>query len=271
MEQREDSLCLVTAFMDIGRGEWQTFTRSVKEYIASFMPYLNLNHDLIVFIDQTYSSSLQWILEKDPPVANVKIIPIDREWMNTNIRAYSKLEMEGKIMESQNYNGIIGHRKHCPECSHPEYNIMQHAKIDFVCYAIENELSKASHFAWTDFGYFKSSAMLNPKGTNKLDLGRFDLDRINFQTINPIEDRDQQTMYTLQCAPEKIGGFFYLGSRDLLLSYQKLYHQVNDEFHRMGLVDDDQHFMIKCYFRRKDMFKLWDLNGWHKIYTTFCV
>lgn len=267
----EYKLCLVTAFMDIGREGWVTFTRSCQEYISSFLPYLNLDHDIVVFIDRKHSALLQKIIERDEPVANIKIIGIDRGWMADNIRAYSKLEMEGKIMNSENFNAIIRHRKHCPECSHPEYNIMQHSKIDFVCYAIKNELSDASHFAWTDFGYFKNSTMLNPTGTRRLDLEKFDLTRINFQTINPIDNRDQETIYTLQCAPEKIGGFFYLGSRELLLEYQKMYHSVNDDFHRMGLVDDDQHFMIKCYFRNKDIFKLWDLGGWHKIYTTFCV
>jgi hypothetical protein len=174
-------------------------------------------------------------------------------------------------MNNEHFQKLVQHRKECPETYCPEYNIMQHSKIDFVCYAIDNKLSDAKYFAWTDFGYFKNDAMIYQKGKNTLDINRFKLDKINFQTINPVDERDNSIAYTITYAPEKIGGFFYMGSRSQLKIYQSIYHEIYDDFHRLGLVDDDQHFMIRCYFKRKDLFHLWDLGGWHKIYTTFCV
>lgn len=268
---KENTLCVVTSFLDIGRSEWTTYSRTVNEYFTSFIPYLRLDHDIIVFIDDKHAAALQALIDADVNAANIMVIPINREWMKRNIYAYSKLDMENKIMQSEDFKKIIQHRTHCPETYSPEYNIMQHSKIDFVCYAIERGLSKAEYFAWSDFGYFKTNEMQPKSRVSKLDLTKFNLSKINFQTINEVDDKDAIIMYTLIYAPEKIGGFFYLGSKDLLKEYQSLYHSVYEKFHRMGLVDDDQHFMLQCYFAKKDIFHLWNLGGWHKIYTTFCM
>lgn len=265
-------VCLVTAFLDIGRDEWNTYSRSVSEYFTSFLPYLRLHHDIIVFMDDRHSLNLQSLISKCSPSARVKIVPINREWMKDHIFAYSKLKMETLIMNSDGFKQLIpDYRKGCPETYSPEYNIMQHAKIDFVCHAIDANYSQCRYFAWTDFGYFKNDSMTMDTAKTKLDITKFDLEKVNFQTINPVDERDRNVMYTLTYAPEKIGGFFYFGGIEPLKEYQKIYHDVYSEMHRMGIVDDDQHMMIRSYFRNKSLFRLWDLGGWHKIYTTFCV
>ena len=267
----EPTVCIVTAFMDIGRDVWKVYSRTVNEYFTSFIPYLRMDHHVIVFIDDKHYKALQKLVSADVNAAEVTIIPINWEWMKTNIYAYGKIEMERKIMETLSFQNIIQHRKECPETYSAEYNSMQHSKIDFVCYAINNKLSKAEYFAWSDFGYFKTFDMQPQSQIGKLDLNKFKLDKINFQTINPVSDEDRNIIYTLRCAPEKIGGFFYLGSGELLKEYQSLYHRIYDGFHRLGLVDDDQHFMLQSYFEKKELFHLWDMGGWHKIYTNFCV
>lgn len=257
------SLCLVTAFFDIGRNAWSQYRRSVDEYFNSFKPYLDLKHEMIVFIDDRYSQQFRDLCNNN---TNITIIDINMDWLMTNIHAYGRLDQERAIMKSDSYKQLVSHRSSCPECFIPEYNMLQHAKIDFVCYVIVNKLSSAEYFAWTDFGYFKSSKLMP---NNPLQLDKFDLKKINFQTINPVREIDNDINYTLKVARETIGGFFHLGSKELLLKYQELYHEVHEDFHNKGVVDDDQHLMLQCYFRNRDMFHLWDLHGWHLIYTYF--
>lgn len=271
-KSQSENLCLVTAFLDIGRDGWHTYSRTVSEYMLSFLPYLRLNHDIIVFIDERHHKCLHDLINLDPVNANVTLISINKEWMSQQIHAYTKLELESKIMNSKSFQHLIPeYRKGCPETYSPEYNMMQHAKTDFVWYAIDHNLSTAEYFAWTDFGYFKNSTLQMENGKNRLDITKFNLEKINFQTINRVDDNDNNVLYTLAVAPEKIGGFFHMGSRILLKEYRELYHMCHEELHRMGVVDDDQHIMLRCYFKRKDLFHLWDLGGWHKIYTEFCV
>ena len=51
-ENEKERICLVTAFIDIGREEWtSTFTRSNKNYLNAFLPHLQLHEELIIFLD----------------------------------------------------------------------------------------------------------------------------------------------------------------------------------------------------------------------------
>jgi protein YibB len=263
------SLCLVTAFFDIGRDTWSSYPRSLANYFYSFEPYLDMRQEMIVYIDDRYLTIFTELCHSNQ---YIKIIGINGEWLSQHIHAYNQLEREREIIHSDSFKQLIANRLSCepqfipPECTIPEYNMLQHSKIDFVCHAILNNLSSAPYFAWTDFGYFKLSNFIP---NDSLDLTKFNLDKINFQTINPVQEEDKQILYVLKLAPERIGGFFYLGSRELLLSYQTLYHDVYTEFQSMNIADDDQHLMLQCYFRQPELFHLWDLGGWHRIYTHF--
>jgi len=257
------SLCIVSAFLDIGRQGWSTFPRSINQYFNNFMPYTRMSHEMIVFMDDRYSKELE-LLCKD--AKHITIISINRDFMKEHIYAYQQLDRECEIMESSKFKQIIKHRLSHPECSKPEYNIMQHAKVDFLAYVINNTLSSAKYYAWSDFGYFQ---LPNRFSSRPLDLNKFDLDKINFQGINMLSDNDHDIMYTLTNAPERVGGFFYLGNKDQLLKYQQLYHEVCTDFHKMGIVDDDQHIMIQCLFRQPGLFKVWNLGGWHLAYNYF--
>lgn len=257
------SLCLVSAFLDIGRQDWNTFHRSMDQYFRNFYPYTKINHEMIVFMDDKYVDLLRKLCEN---AGHIAIIPINRAWMKEHIHAYRQLSRESEIMQSTQFKGLIKHRLHHPECSKPEYNIMQHAKIDFVCHVIEKGLSMADYYAWTDFGYFQNQSTIP---SNSLDITKFDLERVNFQAINPFTRLDFNIMYTLTNAPERVGGFFFLGNIEQLKKYQKLYHSICSEFHGKGIVDDDQHIMIQSIVKDPDLFKVWMLGGWHLVYTHF--
>lgn len=257
------SLCLVTAFLDISRGEWKSFQRTTRQYINNFLHYKKLGHELIVFIDDKHIDILRELCVN---WENLTIIPINREWMKENIHAYRLLDKEKEIMDSPKFKESVKHRIHHPECCKPEYNIIQHSKIDFVCFAIKQNLSKADHYAWTDFGHFQHSSLVPESG---LDLNKFDLTKINYTGPSPLTKDDFNITYTLTQAPERIGGAFYLASKEKMFEYQELYHKVHQHFHDLGIVDDDQHIAIQCYFREPSKFKLFVVGGMLHTYLFF--
>ena len=263
------SLCLVSAFLDIGRQGWSVFQRSMTQYFMNFFPYIKmlqssfgLQAEMIVFMDDKHVDALRQLCR----MSNITIIPINRTWMQEHIHAYRQLPRETEIMESSKFRNLVQHRLRHPECSKPEYNIMQHAKIDFVCHVIEQKLSQAKYYAWTDFGYFQNPSRIP---TRPLNIGKFDLERVNFQAMSEFTSLDFNIMYTLTQAPERVGGFFFLGNAEQLRKYQRLYHNICAEFHEQGIVDDDQHIMIQSVARDPDLFKVWNLGGWHLVYLYF--
>jgi GR25 family glycosyltransferase involved in LPS biosynthesis len=102
--------------------------------------------------------------------------------------------------------------------------------------------------------------------TRLLDTNNFDLSRINYSLINPISENDFDINYTLIQAPEVIGGFWFLGSKNVLLSYQQLYMETFLEFQNNNIADDDQHLVLQCYKKKPELFNFFNKPlGWHKV------
>jgi hypothetical protein len=249
-------LVYVSAFLDIGRESWKEFKRTYSDYLNSFQPILNLflkaNNEkfkLLLFLDSKYDINI-----KHP---NIFIIPINEAFMQT-LPLWKKLDRETSIINSKMYKDTFAHRLCYPENSNPKYTLINHCKIDFICKAME--YIDCEYYCWIDFGYCKN---LENIPTKFLDLNKLDKDKIIYTLINPLDDNDQDIMYTMLKAPEKIGGFFFFGNKVNLIKYQKLYHCVHRKFQENNIVDDDQHLALRCYFENRDMFKLYTL-GWHK-------
>lgn len=260
-----NDICLVSALIDIDRKNWKNFQRSVDTYLSFFKPYItHIKHEMVVFIDDQHFDKLKELCQN---ANHIRLIPINREWLDKNIYAWQWLNKEIEIMNSNQFTNLIKHRLHHPECSKPKYNIAVHSKIDFCAYVINNELTKAKYIAWTDFGHFQLQNRI-PKFST-LNINKFDLDKINIQTINPITEKDKDIMYTLVNAPDVIATSFYLGRRDLILKLQTLYHQIMELFYSQNIVDDDQHIMLQCIFSDPSLFKIWNLKYWHIFYLLF--
>ena len=262
------SICYVTCYFDINRSQWQNFARSFDDYLQYFKPFISLfektnkneNH-LFVFIDDRYISRLN--NEINPEKTAISLIPINLSFLEHNIPCWKNIPYERDIMNSTFFKNIIGNRIIYPECQYPEYTMINHSKIDFICYVLNMNLSHLTTFCWIDFGFFSKHENIPEK---LLDVSHFDLNKINYTLINPITPEDNDVFYILKTAPEKIGGFFFLGNREKMYEYQKLYHQSLEEYQVMNLCDDDQGVALYTYFKKPELFSFNTQNyGWHKV------
>lgn len=251
------SFSIVTAFYDINRSKWNTvFSRPNSEYFQYFEYYFNIPNDLIVFLDKRYEDEYNIILKKYNK-NNISCILIDEEWLSNNIWCWKLLEKEEKIMKDPNYISIVKHRYHHPEHSEPLYTMINHAKIDFVNYAINNNLIKNDIIAWSDFGLFRHG--IPPK--NEFDINKLNPYRINFMHDNEILSIDNDIKYTLIQAQSTFIGGFWIGHKQLLIEYQKLYHEILLEFQSMNIADDDQHIILRIYFKKPELMELHFFTG----------
>lgn len=269
-------LCYVTAFLDIGRGDWEKFERSFQFYLDSFIHLSNIfrnmkdnraNYHLVVYIDKRCSEK---VLESVKRIENVEVIEIDEPFMLERIPTWRKLNREEEIMKSEQYTKLmtaVG-RINYPEHNNPKYTLINHAKVDFVADAIKTH-PDIPYFCWVDFGYFAldtgSYAGKTRVCDRPLDLNRFDLTKINYVLLNELTKEDSDVLYTLTQAPERIGGFFFLGNRKNLLEYQELFHMIHDAFQKANIADDDQHIALQSFFHRPNWFCLHKLLEWHTI------
>lgn len=270
LSETQSKLCYVTAFLDLQRENWSEFKRSFSDYFNSFLPLLNLfqglpleekDYELIVYMDKNHVETVKSAVKNS---RRITVVEIDSNFLSENIPVWKRLEKEEKIMASDQYKKLMGQRVKYPEHSNAKYTLINHAKIDFINHAMK--LSDSENFCWVDFGYFQTPERIP---TTMLDLKHFQPDRITYTLINALEEKDKDILYTLHFAPERIGGFFFLGNRKAMSEYQKLYHEIHRGFQDSNLADDDQHLALRCYFRQPELFSLHNLGGWHKALVYF--
>ena len=153
---QKEKITIVTAFLDIGRGEWDNqYKRTTEFYIKSFLHYLEYPYQMVCYVDDRY---LDEILEHyvKSPYRNKIFIPINKYWLKNNIHAWKQLDRDREIISSEKYRSLIMKRLQImfpngvpstnmdrikfifPENIYSEYNIINHSKIDFIMHAIEN-------------------------------------------------------------------------------------------------------------------------------------
>lgn len=255
----------VTSYYDIGRENWEEFGRKNSEYINAFDNIISLfekNSDekLITFIDEKY---FDLINKKIEHINNIKLIKLNENFLN-KFTVWKTIDKEREIMNSDTFKKIVGQRIKYPEHTYPEYTLINHCKIDFICYLIDFNLTNTEYFSWFDFGYFSNKLNLPEK---LLDLYKLDIEKINFNLINPIEGITKNVYYHLMYAPEIVGGGAFFGRKDKLKEYQNLYHNILFTFqNNINITDDDQHIILQCYFLNNNLIKFHKKYGWFEFF-----
>lgn len=257
----ENKITMVTAFLDIGRSDWVAHGRRTKDYVNSFLNYLNVDYTMIVFIDDRYIDVLLAAYEKSK-YKNKTFIPINKEWLQTHIYAWQQLSTDNAIINSQQYKKTVaqGLSKdlHLPENTCSEYNIVNHSKIDLINYVIDNKLTTNDFICWCDFGYHFSILLSTHSRypVNVLDASRLNPDKITICTKQKITSVHADPIYVLQKTPEIIVGCFFGGPVKMLKDFQNVYHESLQEFYANGICDDDQHIYLRCVLKQPSMFHM---------------
>ena len=260
------SFTIVTAFFDIGRENWTISPRSINDYFINFEGYFHQPYKQILFLDDKYIDKLNELRAKYKNDTHLTVIPINEVWLKNNIWCWNLLERETQIMNSEYFKNLIKHRNTVPETVFPKYTLINHAKIDFICYSIKNNLINDELIAWSDFGCCKIPENL----FRVFDFNKIDKNKINICLYNDLDIKDTDIIYTILNAPVKVTGGFYIGNKSLFNDYQQLYHKILLYFQHNDLADDDQHIMLRCYYEYPSLFKLHNMHGiWHLFYKFF--
>ena len=250
------SICCVTAFVDIERSGWNRFARPTSEYLRRFRSLLQQPQDLVVFID---ARLLEPVIEmakarlESGNTSVTQVIPVDPEFLLQHIHAFSKVEADAAVMRSDAYRAHTGHRSTHPEHCIPLYTAVNHAKIDFVAFAASMFGESYTHFAWVDFGLAVNDATCSGR---PLDITKLVADRVNFVCINEPEPEDADPLHTLTSAREVIAGGFFCLPKGLIGQHQADYHSTCDRLRASGIADDDQAIVVNMHSRMPEMFAL---------------
>lgn len=248
------SITIVTAFFDIGRGNWGAesghpnyLQRTSSKYLEYFSNLALLDNKMVIYTSKEYVDIVKEIrLNKPTIVVEVELFEKFKDSIEAIKSIQKNKEFKRKISESELKN---------PEYWSAEYVLVTNLKTYFIRESIKNKLiSDSSLVSWVDFGYCRNENTLN----NILEWDySFKKDKINFFTINKKFRVNQESVEAAIVNNQVvvIGGVI-VSSQEKWLEFFDIVYRCQKDLLNKGLVDDDQGVYLMALLKCPKLFEL---------------
>lgn len=250
-------ISIVTAFYDIGRGDWSTNTqknggplphylqRSVDKYIDHFTRMCEIDTEIIVYTSPDIAPRLAAISP------NVKVVEYD--YFNIHKELRDKIE---SIQTSPEFvKKINPYQVRNPEYWSKDYVGVTSLKAFYVSDAFERGLITNEFAAWVDFGYCRDDEHIPTNKTWEYDFTPGLMHYFNYRDPELRQARQQVSMAVQNNIVFIIGGVFVAQKEQ----WQVLAIDMKEALEHLisiGLVDDDQGLLLMAYFKNPEMYEL---------------
>lgn len=244
-------ISIVTAFFNIGRGDWTPqkglphyLERSTKTYIERFSHLCKLENEIVVITSPDLVEELTKVCSDR--MEKTKIVPFD---LSTFV------ELRQKIISIQNSdkfkNAVHQNQRLNPEYWNPDYVLVTNLKAYFTNYAVKLGLVSNDMVAWIDFGYCRSETNI-PKGKK----WEYNFDPTKIHLFN-YKDYDNKPLGNIVLENDVyILGAKVVAHKDLWDDMEGLMLDSQNLLMENGLVDDDQGLWLISYLMNTQLFQL---------------
>lgn len=251
-----NDITIVTAFFDIGRGDWSPdkglpayLQRTNQTYLERFSHMAKLENDMVVYTSKEFVDDIK-LLRQDRPT---EILTVDFP------NSFQKLREEiTKVQTNPEYQAKINPAQlKNPEYWNADYVIVNLLKSSFVNQAISRGVIQTDLVAWLDFGYCRTEESLNGLKHWSCPL---DKDKIHFFTIKDwVEGTYIQDIIANNDV--HVTGPMIVAGKHLWPVLEQLVHHNVDELLKNGLMDDDQTLLLMSYLQKPELFELHKITG----------
>lgn len=255
-----NDITIVTAFFDIGRGEWTPdkglphyLQRTTETYFERFSHMAKLDNEMVVYTSIEYEDKVKELRAGK----KTEVVVVDFKY------GFDFLKKQiAQVQQSQEYqNAIHPDQRANPEYWNPDYVLVNALKSTFVMQAIHNGFTSNDLVAWLDFGYCRTADALN--GKNKWQYS-FDKDKIHLFNIREPNDITISlediiaTNRVYMTGPCIVAGKY---------AWDDLYYLTNHSMNHLlknNWIDDDQTLLYMAYNSAPDKFELHPVseNDW---------
>ena len=246
------NITIVTAFFDIGRGDWGTdkglpgyLQRTTDTYMERFGYLAELDNQMIIYTSEDQVERVSNLRKGKEDKTKIIIqhfpdmFPVFREKID-------RIQKDENYLKQINPNQIRN-----PEYWSVDYVLVNLLKSHFVNNAIDNGYVDNDLVAWLDFGYCRDKETLNgitswsyPFNPNKIHF--FDFRDYQGQPIQYIIANNLVHMF----------GAKIVASKAKWESLQELIFGAFNNLTMANLVDDDQTLMLLAYLYNPEIFEL---------------
>jgi protein YibB len=246
-----NDITIVTAFFDIGRGDWSPdrglphyLQRTNDTYLKRFGHMAKLENDMIVYTSKEFADDIKFLRQDRPTQIYTLDFPNSFKKLREEVQKVQRdPEYQAKINPTQVKN---------PEYWNADYVVVNALKSAFVKKAIDSNAIETDLVAWLDFGYCRDETTLNG-----VELWQFPFDKEKIHFFN-IKDWVEGTFIQDVIANNDvhITGPCIVADKK---NWPVLLHLVNhsiEELLKSNLIDDDQTLLLMSYLQRPELFEL---------------
>lgn len=258
-------ITIVTAFFDIGRGDWTPdkgyphyLQRSTDTYFERFAYMAKLENPMVVFTEPKFKNRILDIRgHRQTDV--IEIESPKSPW-------HDKIKL---IQESESFKKLIDKSQIMnPEYWNTEYVGINWSKSIFVASAYELGYIETKLAAWLDFGYCRSEDTLNGLTEWKYD---FDEEKIHVWSINNLPEKI--TDIFPNCIINNkvyITGPAIVASEDKWFEFVEKISEAVDFVTSNGVIDDDQGLMAIICKKYPEEFEIHKLkDDWFVVFKEY--
>lgn len=246
-----NDISIVTAFFDIGRGDWTPdkglphyLHRTNDTYLERFAHLAKLDNEIIVFTSEELAPLVHTLRYGKETTINV----IDFKNSFTDLRnAITKTQENPDFQKHINPSQVKN-----PEYWNADYVLVNLMKASFVRRAIEMNQINNEMVAWLDFGYCRDETTLN--GVKQWQYP-FDQDKIHFFNIKDYKEGTYISDIIFN-NDVHITGPCIVASNEKWGILEQLVQNNTKELLKNNLIDDDQTLLLMSYLTAPELFEL---------------
>lgn len=259
-----NDITIVTAFFDIGRGNWTAdkgfpfyLHRTTDEYFERFSRLAELENEMFIFTSKDLVKRVTDLRGNRPTTV------IEFDLVNELVDLRKQIK---SVYASADYQKMINFNQRAnPEYWNADYVIINLLKSTFACMA--SEQAKNNVLAWVDFGYCRSESTLN--GVKHWRYN-FDADRIHMFKLKDFAP-DTDIQHLIANNDVHITGPCIIASKE---NWKKLEFSVLEgvkELLKHGMIDDDQLFLLLAYLSKPELFELHQVSpdNWFTVFRDY--
>jgi len=263
-----DTLGIVTAFYDIGRGDWTTdqgfpthVHRTTDTYMERFGYLATLDNPMVIYTSPDLVPRIQEVRKNKED--RTIIIPLSfKELFQEKREKIRSIQSLSSYRSSINPSQIFN-----PEYHSPDYIVVTNLKAFFCAHAIHNNLITQKQVAWLDFGYCR-----NPEALSGSTLWQYHFTPGKIHLFVFSEYKGEISLKDIVANNiVYVAGAAVVAERSLWPILAQLMNKAADELLQHDLVDDDQTLFLMASLYRPDLFELHKIpdQAWQPVLKMF--
>ena len=248
----QTNISIVTAFFDIGRGNWTPdkghphyLQRSPDTYLERFGYLAQMENQMVVYTTEDMAPRV-WALRSGKEDITHVIVTDPREthvgMRDQIVRVQTSEEFKDRLNPTQAKN---------PEYWNPDYVLTTDLKAYYANLAVQDHLVTNEMVSWIDFGYCRSMANIPP---SKKWVYNFNPEKIH---LFDYKDYDNKPVERFVLDNDVyILGAKAVAHQNMWPHMDRLMKKSFDWLNENNLVDDDQGLWLLSYLMEKEKFEM---------------